>query len=207
MPAMARRGWVLAQTGPQEWHRLSVFDDGWLELPGFARTLSDTRAIHRKRLSAALLILGILGLMFAYAHFLGTLADPPAVLEIALPVVLGLGLVASLMYVTVWQFRADMRNRDQLDGDLEQARAFKASGRQIRRVPELRSSGVPRPPRSLPAGWMVKATSARAMWSTCPPYGRANCASSGCSCPTGGSGSTDPRTASSPSYSGVSRRA
>lgn len=33
---MARRAWVSAQTGPTEWHRLSVFDDGWVELPGLA---------------------------------------------------------------------------------------------------------------------------------------------------------------------------
>ena len=45
---MARRGWVSAQTAPEEWHRVWVFDDGWVELPALARTMSDTRDILRK---------------------------------------------------------------------------------------------------------------------------------------------------------------
>ena len=34
---------MAAETAPDEWRRLSVFDDGWVELPGFARSEQDVR--------------------------------------------------------------------------------------------------------------------------------------------------------------------
>lgn len=131
---MARRGWVSAQTGEDTWHRLSVFDDGWVELPGAARTMSDSRQNLRKKLFGGLILLGILALMMLYAQLASTMRDLPAVWLIVPGILLGLGLVGWAVYFSIWEFRRGWRNRDQFEGDRRQLRAMRASGRQIRRV-------------------------------------------------------------------------
>lgn len=131
---MARRGWVSAQTGQDTWHRLSVFDDGWVELPGMARTMSDTRQNLRAKLFGALIPLGILALLVVNA-VLASRLDLPAVWLIVPGLLLALGLLGWSVYFSIFELRRGWRNRDQLEGDRRQSRAMRASGRQIKRVP------------------------------------------------------------------------
>ena len=114
---MARRGWVSAEVAPDVWRRLSVFDDGWVELPGFARSLSDTRAQGRSllRVVALLVVLGA-------ATYAADRLDLPAVVG----GVLSAGLLVVLLWSSVLAFRFRLANRRQLVADADQARAEKA---------------------------------------------------------------------------------
>lgn len=108
---MGRRGWVAAEDAAGDWWRLSVFDDGWVELPGFARGLSDTRAQLRQ------LLLFLAG--FTALFVLGGLLEDTA------PTLAGVLRVAALVVlvgsaVQIARFRA--RDRRQWQGDLQQAR-------------------------------------------------------------------------------------
>lgn len=66
---MARVGWVAARAddgaGAPQWLRLSVFDDGWVEVPTFGRAVSAVRG----NLRTALLDLGglVVGLALVWA--------------------------------------------------------------------------------------------------------------------------------------------
>ncbi|QNG37809.1 hypothetical protein F1C76_15555 [Geodermatophilaceae bacterium NBWT11] len=118
---MGRRGWVAAEDAAGDWWRLSVFDDGWVELPGFARGLSDTRSQLRQLLFllAAFTGLFVLG---------GLLEDTAPALATGLRVAALVVLVGSTVQIA--RFRA--RDRRQLHGDLDQAAAARGAGRQVR---------------------------------------------------------------------------
>ena len=126
---MARRGWVSAQTGPEEWHLLSVFDDGWVETPGFARALSDNRADLRRALLGLGILFGGLGMIWLMGSLLSKLDDPPLFL-VLIPGVLLCALVIGL---SVFRFRGYSRNSQQIGGDLRQAQRIGAS--RVRRAP------------------------------------------------------------------------
>lgn len=128
---MSRRGWVAAQTGAEEWHLLSVFDDGWVEVPGFARTLADTRANRRKALLVAGAVVGGLGLVWLVSWLLSRIEGLPLVVAL-LPVLALLVLVVAL---NVWRAWMTLRNLRQVAEDQRQARRQKAAGFRITRTP------------------------------------------------------------------------
>ncbi len=121
---MSRRGWVSAADDDGNWWRLAVYDDGWIELPGAARGLSDTRAQIRR---LAGLLAAFAGLAVA-ARLVGDAAAPLAtVLLVAALAVLAVAVVQ------VARFRA--RDRRQRLGDRAQARAADQAGHRVRRNP------------------------------------------------------------------------
>ncbi len=103
-----------------------VFDDGWVELPGFGRALSDTRSNLRR----ALLVLAVL---FG-APLVGGALEAVGVPEVAL-VPLYVLAVAALAYGVVLVVRAKLANFRQLDGDHAQARAEAAAEQRVRPAP------------------------------------------------------------------------
>lgn len=127
---MSPRGWVSAETGPEEWHLLRVFDDGWVEIPGFARTLSDTRANLRRALLGLVVLIGGLGVIALIAALLSRQDDPPVVL-LFLPVLLAFALMLGLW---VWRLPVSWRGSRQVVDDHRQARQRPATSR-VRRAP------------------------------------------------------------------------
>jgi len=128
---MSRRGWVAAQTGPEDWHLLSVFDDGWVEVPGFARSLADTRANRRKALLVAGAVVGGIGLVWLVSWLLSRIEGLPLAVQV-LPV---LALLVLVVILNVWRARTALRNLRQVAGDQRQARRQKAAGFRITRTP------------------------------------------------------------------------
>ena len=122
-----RRGWVSVEDAAGDWWRLSVFDDGWVELPGFARGLSDTRAQVRQ----LLFLVGGFGVLVLLSQLAGRLDGVGIPLSLVLSVAsLGLLLVSVVLMA---RFRA--RDRQQAAGDRAQAGAARAAGRVVRRRP------------------------------------------------------------------------
>ena len=124
---MSRRGWVSAEDAAGDWWRLSVFDDGWVELPGFARAVSDTRA-HLRELGlwiGALVLLGVLSFVVA--------GSPLA--ETGVPMLVSLAFVAVLVTAVVrtWVFR--VRDLRQSAGDAAQVRRDRGTRPPVRRRP------------------------------------------------------------------------
>lgn len=127
---MARRGWVAAETGPDQWRRLMVFDDGWVELPGFGRALSDTR----NQLRRSLFLLGgfalALALIYGLIRLLALIDDPPSWLRF-----IPGGLVLALIFGgLVAVARMDWRRLRQTRGDAVQARAERRAGQRLTRA-------------------------------------------------------------------------
>ncbi|SDN52390.1 hypothetical protein SAMN05660199_00195 [Klenkia soli] len=121
---MGRRGWVSVEDAAGDWWRLSVFDDGWVELPGFARGLSDTRA----QLRQLLFLVGGFGVLVLLSQLAGRLDGVGESLSLVLSVLaLGLLLVSAVL---IGRFRA--RDRQQAAGD--RAQAARQAGR-VRRRP------------------------------------------------------------------------
>ncbi|WP_139982383.1 hypothetical protein [Nocardioides litoris] len=118
---MARRGWVSAEVGPERWVRVVVFD----ELPGFARTLSDTRTNLRR----SVLALAVVAVGFGLGSLLGRTGHP----ELAV-VPYAVALVA-LGWGAFHAYRARWRNDQQALDDAAQARAERARGERPRRAP------------------------------------------------------------------------
>ena len=124
---MARRGWVSVEDAAGDWWRLSVFDDGWVELPGFARGLSDTRA----QLRQLLFLVGGFGVLVLLSQLAGRLDGVGSSLSLVLSVAaLGLLLFSAVL---IARFRA--RDRQQAAGDHAQAVAARRAGRRVRRRP------------------------------------------------------------------------
>ena len=122
-----RRGWVSVEDAAGDWWRLSVFDDGWVELPGFARGLSDTRAQFRQ----LLLLLGGFGVLVLLSQLAGRLDGVGGPLSLLLSTAsLGLLLVSVVLMA---RFRA--RDRQQAAGDRAQAVAAREAGHRVRRRP------------------------------------------------------------------------
>jgi hypothetical protein len=124
---MSKRGWVAVEDPAGDWWRLVVWDDGWVELPGFARGLSDTRA----QLKQLLALVGGFGLLVLLSQLAGRFdgVGPGASVAFA---VLALGLLL-FSAVQVARFRA--RDRQQFAGDRQQALAARAAGQRPRRRP------------------------------------------------------------------------
>ncbi len=116
-----------AEDAAGDWWRLAVYDDGWVEMPGFARGMSDTRAQFKQLLA----LVGGFGLLVLLSQLAGRFdgVGPGASVVFA---VLALGLLL-FSAVQIARFRA--RDRQQAAGDREQALAAKAAGRQVRRRP------------------------------------------------------------------------
>ena len=122
-----RRGWVSVEDAAGDWWRLSVFDDGWVELPGLARGLSDTRA----QLRQLLFLVGGFGVLVLLSQLAGRLDGIGEPLSLVLSVsALGLLLFSAVL---IARFRA--RDRQQAAGDRAQAGTARAEGRQVRRRP------------------------------------------------------------------------
>lgn len=123
---MARRGWVSAEVEPGTWRRVAVFDDGWVELPGFARALSDTR----RDLRQALLTLAV----FVGALLLGTGADavgaPGGVAVVCATVAFG-----ALVWGGFLAMRAKLRGLTQSSADADQARRERDQGARVQLAP------------------------------------------------------------------------
>lgn len=131
---MARRGWVSAAqegTEPDDWYRLSVFDDGWVDLPGMARGTStdraDLRVVLRVLGVVALCGLGIWAIQRSDAGF-------PSLLWVA-QLVLSMVAVGALVWFAIWRWSKTPRDWKQATGDLAQLRRERSQGRRIRRAP------------------------------------------------------------------------
>ncbi len=119
-----------AEVAPGTWRRLQVFDDGWVELPGLARSLSDTRGNLRGALTASGVFLGA----FLVGRALDGLGAPTWTV-----VVSSLGSLGALLYGGYLATRAQFRNVRQTSADAAQARAERAAGQRLQVAP-----GAPR---------------------------------------------------------------
>jgi len=122
---------VAAETGPGEWRRLAVFDDGWVELPGMARSLSDTRSRLRTSLLALVGFVAALGVIAGISALLATVDDLPMIVA-AVPLVLTLALVGAAVVLSV---RWRRRGVEQVRGDAEQAQRERRARLRITRAP------------------------------------------------------------------------
>lgn len=128
---MGRVGWVsAAEDGTDDWYRLSVFDDGWVDLPGMARNLSDVRANLRKTVLLLALLLGAIGGALLLTRWTAS-NDGPMVVSILVPVV----LLAVFVYIAIRMGRMKSRDWRQRSADADQARRFSDQGRQLQRAP------------------------------------------------------------------------
>ncbi|MCO7218891.1 hypothetical protein [Klenkia sp. PcliD-1-E] len=123
---MARRGWVSVEDAAGDWWRLAVYDDGWVELPGFARGLSDTRA----QLRQLLFLVGAFGVLVLLSQLAGRLDGVGP-----LSFVLSAGALGLLLFSVVQVARFRARDRQQAAGDRAQAQAARAAGRRVTRRP------------------------------------------------------------------------
>lgn len=98
------------------------FDDGWVELPGLARSLSDTR----RNLRSALVALGLFVGGLAAGSALDALGAPEALVVACSVVALG-----GLGYGGVLALRAKLRQWGQSSGDAAQARTERETGRTV----------------------------------------------------------------------------
>ena len=122
-----RRGWVSVEDATGDWWRLSVFDDGWVELPGFARELSDTRA----QLRQLLFLVGGFGVLVLLSQLAGRLDG----VGVALSLVLSVSALGLLLFSMVLIARFRARDRQQAAGDHAQAVAARRAGQRLRRRP------------------------------------------------------------------------
>ncbi|MEJ7651175.1 MAG: hypothetical protein WKF57_19355 [Nakamurella sp.] len=133
---MARVGWVAARadtaTGEPRWLRLSVFDDGWVEVPTFGRAVSAVRGnLRTALLNLAGFAVG-LALTWGCLNLAGTTAGAPAVV---LRVIGGLLFIATIGTVLVRSFRLSSRQRKNWAADGADLRRLKAAGRLPARAP------------------------------------------------------------------------
>lgn len=134
---MARVGWVsAAEVGTDDWYRLAVFDDGWVDLPGMARNLSDVRANLRKSLLLLALLLGAIGAAVLLTRWTGSNGGSPVV-----SIVVAVLLLAVFIYVAIRIGRMKARDVRQRSQDADQARRFKDQGRQLQRAPGTKLFG------------------------------------------------------------------
>ncbi len=115
-----------AEDAAGDWWRLAVYDDGWVELPGFARGMSDTRA----QLRQLLFLVGAFGVLVLLSQLAGRLDGVGP-----LSLVLSVGALGLLLFSAVQIARFRARDRQQAAGDRDQALAAKAAGRRVRRRP------------------------------------------------------------------------
>lgn len=141
---VARAGWVSAETASGAWRRLSVFDDGWVELPGYGRAMSDLRRNRRDVLqnTGVALAAGVVTLASS------TLGGPTWL------TLLGALVVLAALVRNAWQSgTARSRNAAQLREDAEERRREAAAGHVVRMRP-----GAPRWRRASSAaelaGWL-----------------------------------------------------
>lgn len=124
---MRSRGWVSAEDAAGDWWRLLVFDDGWVELPGFARGMSDTRS----QLRQLLVLVGAFGLLVLLSQLAGRFDGVgPGVSG-----VFAVGALALLLFSAVQVARFRARDRQQAAGDLAQAQRALGTGRRVTRRP------------------------------------------------------------------------
>lgn len=117
-----RRGWVSAEDPTGAWWVLHVYEDGWVELPGKARDLADTRRQMRYLLPRLGAVLAL-----AAAAIVTSRYEVPV-----LPSVLGLAFFVLLMVTWVQMRRFRWRDIQQRAADREQNRAVRESGRVLR---------------------------------------------------------------------------
>ena len=103
---MARRGWVSVTDPAGERWRLAVFDDGWVELPGFGPAPSDRHIVQR----TLLLLLGCLGVLVLLSQLAGRLDSGSSEASMVLSAA---GLAAVLVSVLLF---ARLRARARRDG-------------------------------------------------------------------------------------------
>lgn len=133
---MARVGWtnVLVHTGAgeQQWLRLTVFTDGWVELPTFGRATSAAGDTTRKVLVTLALVvmvsLAAWGIIALAAAAGGTVAT-------ILKLVGGFPLVLLAGWLMVKTHRKKRRQKKRWTGDLEDLRRLRASGAVPKRAP------------------------------------------------------------------------
>ncbi|KQS60179.1 hypothetical protein ASG36_04150 [Geodermatophilus sp. Leaf369] len=121
---MARRGWVSVTDPAGDRWRLAVFDDGWVELPGFGPAPSDGHIVQR----TLLLLLGSLGVLVLLSQLAGRLDSGSSETSLVLSAA---ALAAVLVSVLLF---ARLRARD---------RSARAPHHRVtrRRVPVLRPVG------------------------------------------------------------------
>lgn len=126
MAREGRRGWVAAEDPAGDWWVLHVFEDGWVEVPGGARDIADTRA------NLAYLLPRIVGLVaLVAATVVAGRLDVPV-----LPQLLGIAFLVLLL--TSYRQTRRFRGRDheqQMDDQAQDA----AHGHRVR-VREGRTS-------------------------------------------------------------------
>lgn len=127
---MARVGWVAARantaSGEPQWLRLSVFDDGWVEVPTFGRAVSAVRGDFR---TALLNLAGFaVGLAVAWGclNLAGSTDGAPAVV---LRVIGGLLFITSIGMLLARSFLLRFRQRTSWAADGADLRRLKAAGR------------------------------------------------------------------------------
>ena len=113
---MSRRGWVSARDAADQWWLLSVYDDGWCQLPAPARSPSDTRRQLRELLGWMALVVVLFGAAAATARF-----APDAVW---LSSVLGLASIGALVAAVVRMARRGARAPQVFGSSAEQAAAL-----------------------------------------------------------------------------------
>ncbi|MCO7218892.1 hypothetical protein [Klenkia sp. PcliD-1-E] len=132
---MSKLGWVSAEDPAGDWWVLQVYDDGWVEVPGRARDLADTRRKLRTALSG---LGGVIGL-WAAAIILDRNGVP------VLPTVIAWIGVVVLLVTSRRTRRMRLQDRGQALADRDQRRRMREQGREPR-VREGRPAW--RPPRS-----------------------------------------------------------
>ena len=130
-----RRGWVAVEDAHGDWWVLQVYDDGWVEVPGRARDLADTRALLRHLLPrlAGVLTLAVLAVVTS------RYGVP------VLPQALALAFLALLLVTAGRARRARVLDRRQRRADDEQAERHRPDGRdRVRPRPGARGWTLPR---------------------------------------------------------------
>jgi hypothetical protein len=136
--------------------RITAFDDGWLELPGMARSL----ALARRQLRAAALLLVIFVGGLAALVGVGRLLAKLGLHQPWPSIVPLVGFLALAATVWVVNLRLDLHKWRASGQDREQARADKVAGRHLEMVP-----GAPKWRRATSAAefasWVRKVTLVR----------------------------------------------
>lgn len=130
---MARVGWVGAEVvgvEPETWYRLSVFDDGWVEVPGNARRAAYIRSDLPRAVRMLVVMVGLFGLAILVPR-----VGLPESLWVPLTVVLGLAALVGVIVLCVGELRRAVARGSLIRADVAQLRRERAEGRAVRRVP------------------------------------------------------------------------
>ena len=128
---MAKRGWVGAQRSDERWVMLSVWDDGWVELPGAGRRVADIRGNLRQAARTLAFVVAGLALTAGLIWLVNLLPSTMSWLMFV-PV---LGLVAVVAFGSYRDVRLDLRQWRQAERDRDQRLADRRAGLTIKLRP------------------------------------------------------------------------